>query len=164
MVRDTCPDKSDRPGASADRTVRVPTWTGCGVGAQYVVRCLQKVVASRFQRLRVLADGVRIATGIVKWHECAELHLVHPNNKRCSGRHERRGDKEPPTHGLQRVVVTPHRRFPQSDQESRGVAAARRTDGLLALHAELGAALLPVTLDVTDADAVAALPGSLPPD
>ena len=46
----------------------------------------------------------------------------------------------------------------------RVIAAARRTDRLLALHAELGAALLPTTLDVTDADAVAALPGGLPPD
>jgi len=46
----------------------------------------------------------------------------------------------------------------------RIIAAARRADRLQALHAELGAAVLPVTLDVTEADAVAALPGSLPPE
>jgi 3-hydroxy acid dehydrogenase / malonic semialdehyde reductase len=46
----------------------------------------------------------------------------------------------------------------------RVIAAARRTDRLLELHAELGAAVLPVTLDVTDADAVAVLPGTLPTD
>ncbi|HEY0185818.1 MAG TPA: SDR family NAD(P)-dependent oxidoreductase, partial [Rhodopila sp.] len=46
----------------------------------------------------------------------------------------------------------------------RVIAAGRRADRLHALRDELGAALLPVTLDVTDADAVAALPGSLPPD
>lgn len=44
----------------------------------------------------------------------------------------------------------------------RVIAAARRTDRLEALGGELGSALLPLTLDVTDADAVAALPGSLP--
>jgi 3-hydroxy acid dehydrogenase / malonic semialdehyde reductase len=44
----------------------------------------------------------------------------------------------------------------------RVIAAARRTDRLRALHAELGAAVLPVALDVTDAAAVAALPGNLP--
>jgi 3-hydroxy acid dehydrogenase/malonic semialdehyde reductase len=44
----------------------------------------------------------------------------------------------------------------------RVIAAARRTDRLQALHEELGTALLPLTLDVTDAAAVAALPGSLP--
>lgn len=44
----------------------------------------------------------------------------------------------------------------------RVIAAARRTDKLEAMRDELGAALLPLTLDVTDADAVAALPGSLP--
>jgi 3-hydroxy acid dehydrogenase/malonic semialdehyde reductase len=44
----------------------------------------------------------------------------------------------------------------------RVIAAARRTDRLEALHIELGKALLPATLDVTDAIAVAALPGSLP--
>src|SRR5271166_6868491 len=46
----------------------------------------------------------------------------------------------------------------------RVIAAARRADRLQALHAELGAAVLPVTLDVTEADAVAALPGALPPE
>jgi 3-hydroxy acid dehydrogenase/malonic semialdehyde reductase len=44
----------------------------------------------------------------------------------------------------------------------RVIAAARRTDRLEALRGELGAAVLPMALDVTDADAVAALPGSLP--
>lgn len=44
----------------------------------------------------------------------------------------------------------------------RVIAAARRLDRLEALSAELGAAVLPVRLDVTDAAAVAALPGSLP--
>jgi 3-hydroxy acid dehydrogenase/malonic semialdehyde reductase len=44
----------------------------------------------------------------------------------------------------------------------RVIAAARRTDRLDALHGELGAALLPLALDVTDAAAVAALPASLP--
>src|SRR5271156_6730584 len=44
----------------------------------------------------------------------------------------------------------------------RVIAAARRTDRLQALHADLGAAVLPLTLDVTDAGAVAALPGRLP--
>jgi 3-hydroxy acid dehydrogenase/malonic semialdehyde reductase len=44
----------------------------------------------------------------------------------------------------------------------RVIAAGRRTDRLQALHEELGAALLPVTLDVTDTAAVAALPDSLP--
>jgi 3-hydroxy acid dehydrogenase / malonic semialdehyde reductase len=46
----------------------------------------------------------------------------------------------------------------------RVIAAARRTDRLQALRNELGAAVLPVPLDVTDAAAVAALPGSLPAD
>jgi 3-hydroxy acid dehydrogenase/malonic semialdehyde reductase len=45
----------------------------------------------------------------------------------------------------------------------RVIAAARRADRLEALRAELGAAVLPFALDVTDAAAVAALPGSLPP-
>jgi 3-hydroxy acid dehydrogenase/malonic semialdehyde reductase len=45
----------------------------------------------------------------------------------------------------------------------RVIAAARRADRLGALHGELGEALLPFALDVTDASAVAALPGSLPP-
>jgi 3-hydroxy acid dehydrogenase/malonic semialdehyde reductase len=44
----------------------------------------------------------------------------------------------------------------------RVIAAARRQDRLRALHDALGSALLPLTLDVTDADAVAKLPGSLP--
>ena len=44
----------------------------------------------------------------------------------------------------------------------RVVAAARRADRLQALAAEGGAAVLPWTLDVTDRDAVAALPGALP--
>jgi 3-hydroxy acid dehydrogenase/malonic semialdehyde reductase len=44
----------------------------------------------------------------------------------------------------------------------RVIAAGRRAERLEALRDELGAALLPVTLDVTDLDAVAALPGSLP--
>jgi 3-hydroxy acid dehydrogenase/malonic semialdehyde reductase len=42
------------------------------------------------------------------------------------------------------------------------IATGRRADRLAALQAELGDALLPVTLDVTDAAAVAALPGGLP--
>lgn len=46
----------------------------------------------------------------------------------------------------------------------RVIAAARRVERLQALHSELGAAVLPLVLDVTDADAVAALPNSLPPD
>jgi 3-hydroxy acid dehydrogenase / malonic semialdehyde reductase len=46
----------------------------------------------------------------------------------------------------------------------RVIAAARRIDRLQALHTELGAVVLPVALDVTDAAAVAALPGSLPPE
>jgi 3-hydroxy acid dehydrogenase/malonic semialdehyde reductase len=46
----------------------------------------------------------------------------------------------------------------------RVIAAARRTDRLQALHAELGAAVLPLALDVTDEAAVAALPDSLPPE
>ena len=44
----------------------------------------------------------------------------------------------------------------------RVVATARRADRLHALGDELGQALLPVALDVTDPAAVAALPGSLP--
>lgn len=44
----------------------------------------------------------------------------------------------------------------------RVIAAARRVDKLQALQAELGAALFPLALDVTDAKAVAALPASLP--
>jgi 3-hydroxy acid dehydrogenase/malonic semialdehyde reductase len=46
----------------------------------------------------------------------------------------------------------------------RVIAAARRADKLQALQAELGAVLLPLALDVTDAKAVAGLPGSLPPE
>lgn len=44
----------------------------------------------------------------------------------------------------------------------RVIAAGRRSDRLQALHQELGPALLPLDLDVTQAPAVAALPGSLP--
>jgi 3-hydroxy acid dehydrogenase/malonic semialdehyde reductase len=44
----------------------------------------------------------------------------------------------------------------------RVIATGRRAERLEALRAELGAALLPFPLDVTDAAAVAALPGSLP--
>jgi 3-hydroxy acid dehydrogenase/malonic semialdehyde reductase len=46
----------------------------------------------------------------------------------------------------------------------RVIAAGRRTDRLEALAAELGPNVLPLTLDVTDSAAVAALPGSLPDD
>ena len=44
----------------------------------------------------------------------------------------------------------------------RVVACARRVDKLEALAEELGEAVLPVALDVTDAQAVAALPGGFP--
>ena len=44
----------------------------------------------------------------------------------------------------------------------RVIATGRRGERLAALHGELGAALLPFTLDVTDAAAVAALPDALP--
>ncbi len=44
----------------------------------------------------------------------------------------------------------------------RVIATGRRRDRLDALAAELGASVLPFVLDVTDATAVAALPGSLP--
>jgi 3-hydroxy acid dehydrogenase / malonic semialdehyde reductase len=44
----------------------------------------------------------------------------------------------------------------------RVIAAGRRTDRLQALHGELGPPLLPLTLDVTDGETVAALPESLP--
>jgi 3-hydroxy acid dehydrogenase/malonic semialdehyde reductase len=44
----------------------------------------------------------------------------------------------------------------------RVIAAARRLDKLDALRGELGEALLPLALDVTDAAAIAAMPGSLP--
>jgi 3-hydroxy acid dehydrogenase / malonic semialdehyde reductase len=44
----------------------------------------------------------------------------------------------------------------------RVIGCARRADRLAALAAECGAAFLPAVLDVTDAAAVAALPGSLP--
>jgi 3-hydroxy acid dehydrogenase/malonic semialdehyde reductase len=46
----------------------------------------------------------------------------------------------------------------------RVVATGRRQDRLDALAAELGAAVLPFRLDVTEAAAVAALPGALPAD
>lgn len=45
----------------------------------------------------------------------------------------------------------------------RVIAAARRVERLQALHTEFGEAVLPLALDVTDAQAVAALPNSLPP-
>lgn len=45
----------------------------------------------------------------------------------------------------------------------RVIAAGRRADRLQALRDELGESVLPLTLDVTDAAAVASLPGSLPP-
>ena len=45
----------------------------------------------------------------------------------------------------------------------RVAACARRTDRLQALRDELGEALLPYALDVTDPGAVAALPDALPP-
>lgn len=44
----------------------------------------------------------------------------------------------------------------------RVIATGRRQDRLNALAAELGAALLPLALDVTDLDAVARLPDALP--
>ncbi|HKM63067.1 MAG TPA: SDR family NAD(P)-dependent oxidoreductase [Acidisphaera sp.] len=44
----------------------------------------------------------------------------------------------------------------------RVIAAARRADRLQALAHDLGQAVLPFAFDVTDADAAAALPGSLP--
>ena len=44
----------------------------------------------------------------------------------------------------------------------RVIAAARRKERLDALHQELGEHLLPIALDVTDKEAVAALPGCLP--
>ena len=46
----------------------------------------------------------------------------------------------------------------------RVIATARRSSKLDGLAAELGAALLPIALDVTDAAAVAALPAQLPAD
>ena len=52
------------------------------------------------------------------------------------------------------------RRLVQSGH--RVIATGRRADRLEALHAELGDALLPFPLDVTDSAAVAALPDSLP--
>ncbi len=48
-------------------------------------------------------------------------------------------------------------------ENHRVIAAARRTERLAELKGELGEALLPLSLDVTDAAAVAALPESLPP-
>jgi 3-hydroxy acid dehydrogenase/malonic semialdehyde reductase len=44
----------------------------------------------------------------------------------------------------------------------RVIAAGRRADRLAALQRDLGQSLLPLTLDITDAAAVAALPGGLP--
>ncbi|HET6609874.1 MAG TPA: SDR family NAD(P)-dependent oxidoreductase [Rhodopila sp.] len=52
------------------------------------------------------------------------------------------------------------RRFARDNH--RVIAAARRTDRLQGLQADLGAAVLPLSLDVTNAKAVAALPDSLP--
>ncbi|MDR0457538.1 MAG: SDR family NAD(P)-dependent oxidoreductase, partial [Burkholderiaceae bacterium] len=46
----------------------------------------------------------------------------------------------------------------------RVIAAGRRPERLDALKAELGGALLPYVLDVQNADAVAALPATLPED
>ncbi|HEX3574390.1 MAG TPA: SDR family NAD(P)-dependent oxidoreductase [Rhodopila sp.] len=46
----------------------------------------------------------------------------------------------------------------------RVIAAARRTDRLQQLRNEIGSAVLPLPLDVTDEAAVAALPDSLPAD
>lgn len=46
----------------------------------------------------------------------------------------------------------------------RVIATGRRAERLQALRAELGDAVLPFALDVTNAAAVAALPGSLPTD
>lgn len=46
----------------------------------------------------------------------------------------------------------------------RVIATGRRRDRLDSLAAQLGPRLLPVTLDVTDAEAVASLPESLPED
>ena len=43
------------------------------------------------------------------------------------------------------------------------IASGRRADRLAALKAELGDAVIPFTLDVTDRQATDALPGSLPP-
>ncbi|KAF9397022.1 hypothetical protein CPC16_000060 [Podila verticillata] len=45
----------------------------------------------------------------------------------------------------------------------RIIATARRADRLQALADEVGERLLPITLDVRDHDAIAALPNSLPP-
>ncbi len=46
--------------------------------------------------------------------------------------------------------------------DHRVIATGRRAERLQALHDELGDAVLPFPLDVTDGAAVAALPGSLP--
>ncbi|WP_185181489.1 SDR family oxidoreductase [Mycoavidus sp. B2-EB] len=46
----------------------------------------------------------------------------------------------------------------------RVIATARRADRLHALADEIGERLLPISLDVRDHAAIAALPGSLPPD
>jgi 3-hydroxy acid dehydrogenase/malonic semialdehyde reductase len=46
----------------------------------------------------------------------------------------------------------------------RVIGAGRREERLAELHAEVGPSMLPLRLDVTDAAAVAALPGSLPSD
>jgi len=48
------------------------------------------------------------------------------------------------------------------DDGHRVIATGRRAERLQALQNELGATLMPFQLDVTDADAAGALPGSLP--
>jgi 3-hydroxy acid dehydrogenase / malonic semialdehyde reductase len=61
------------------------------------------------------------------------------------------------TSGFGRAIA---RRFVRDGH--RVIAAGRRQERLDELHRELGSSLLPLRLDVTDAAAVAALPGSLP--
>ncbi len=61
------------------------------------------------------------------------------------------------TAGFGRAVA---RRFVRDGH--RVIATGRRADRLDSLRAELGGSLLPFPLDVTDATAVASLPGSLP--
>jgi DDE family transposase len=52
--------------------VRIPTWPGGHIGAEHMVWRLQKVVASRLQRLRILTHRIRISASIVKWHQRTE--------------------------------------------------------------------------------------------